>query len=121
MGFHAINSDQTMALMIYIDQGQLVAADVDRTFNVGDPGVSVVLRRGVNLREMMCNDVISMSRVDAESPAVSGSIRVTTSGTGSETCGDTSGLAEVTGLVFEDGTTVDDLEITTTELNCFAG
>ena len=121
MGFHAINSDQTVALMIYIDQGQSVAADIDRTFTVGDPGVRVELRRGVNLREMMCNDVISTSRIDAESPAVAGSIHATTSGTGSETCGDTSGLAEVKGLVFEDGTTVADLDISTTELNCFAG
>ncbi|MEN9645519.1 MAG: hypothetical protein RL238_2188 [Actinomycetota bacterium] len=121
MGFHGINSDQTVALMIYLGQGDAVAADLDRTFNVGDPDVYVVLRRGVNLGEMMCNDVISESRVDAESPAVGGTIHVTTSGTGAETCGDTSGLAEVTGLVFEDGTTVDDLEITTTELNCFAG
>lgn len=121
IGFHAINSDQTVALMIYIDQGQFVAADLDRTFAVGDPGVTVMLRRGVNLREMMCNDFISESRVDGESPAIGGTIHVTTSGSGDTTCGSTSGQAEVRGLVFEDGTTVADLDISTTELNCFAG
>ncbi len=121
IGFNAINSDQTVALMVYIDQGQAVAADLDRTFSVGDPGVTVMLRRGVNLREMMCNDVISESRVDGESPAIAGTIHVTTSGSGDTTCGSTSGRAEVRGLVFEDGTTVADLDIDDAAVNCFAG
>jgi len=121
IGFNAINADQTIALMIYIDQGQAVAADLDRTFTVGDPGVTVTLRRGVNLREMMCSDIISESRVDGESPAIGGTVHVTTSGSGDTTCGSTSGLAELRDLVFEDGTAVADLDIATTELNCFAG
>jgi hypothetical protein len=122
--FAAINADQTVSINIYLQFGNEVGVtDID--YSVPDPVAIVELRRGNDLGEGICNDVISNMRVDTKSDAVAGTLHLVTTATPDAAvagaCGAMAGTLTVSGLEFADGTKVNDLDITTTGLNCFAG
>lgn len=133
VGFYAIDADATVSVEVYIQLGSFgdftEPSTFESTYEVADGNAVVTLRRGKNLGEAICNDVISTLRVDSEAHATAGTLRMSVFPTpGKETtstlplgCGDWSGTLEATDLRFDDGTVIPRLSLGGQGVNCFAG
>ncbi len=120
--FWAANDDSTIALRIQTavptDRANEVVVDLSEPL-----GTLVELQHGTSLQMSLCGDITDDTyRLDVSVPAVSGTVTFTF-GAGPARCvdGGYDGTAELDDVEFGDGTFIESLTVSTTELGCFAG
>lgn len=128
--FWAATAEEDVAVTVQVEARS--RSDVEPTvidFKLPDPEVTVEVQRGRALTQPLCNDVVdgTVHRVESQQAGVAGSGRITLSPRVMDEraldelpCG-VNGELRLEGLVAEDGTRFDDIDIQTEGIGCYAG
>ena len=121
VAFWAVDAASTTALWVSLDIGERRDFEEPLLLPLASASSRFELRRGVDLRQALCGDTIAPPyQVDSTATPVSGTATVRIGPPGDEHCGVTGAVA-LRDVVFDDGTTIDSLDIETTAVGCFAG
>ena len=121
--FWAVNADDTIAVAVTVDQRERSETQpTTASYDVGDDGMTVTVRRGHDLSETFCTDLIVNDPIDSEKPATAGHVVVELDPLQRDFqgCGSTNGSAMLSGLE-GDGLSFADVNVESTNIGCYAG